>query len=206
MTERRLTPRGRERRRQIMDFATARFAEKGYDPTSVADIVDGLGVGKGVFYWYFQSKEDLLVEILVEAQDELARVQDRAMGDEADAVRRIELAIRATVDWQSRNRDLATIRRFAAGEDRFADALRRNHERAVAGWVALVKAGIADGRIRPDPPTMLANAIVGVITNFDRVLIKHGSDPQAVADVAVRFCLGGLVAEGAASVGSARAS
>jgi AcrR family transcriptional regulator len=178
-----------------MDFATVEFAAKGYDPTSVADIVDGLGVGKGVFYWYFQSKEDLLVEILVEAQEELAREQERAMAGETDAVGRIELAIRATIDWQARNRPLAAIRHFAAGEARFAGALRRNHETAVANWVALVKAGIADGSVRPDHPVMIANAILGVITNFDRVLIKHGSDPEAVADVAVRFCLGGLATD-----------
>jgi AcrR family transcriptional regulator len=39
---RRLTERGRERRRQLMEFATRRFAEGGYHPTSVAEIVTGL--------------------------------------------------------------------------------------------------------------------------------------------------------------------
>ena len=51
-----------------MEFAAARFAEQGYHPTSVAEIVQGLGVGKGVFYWYFSSKEELFLEILKEAQ------------------------------------------------------------------------------------------------------------------------------------------
>ena len=178
-----------------MDFATLQFAEKGYDPTSVSDIVDGIGVGKGVFYWYFQSKEDLLVEILVEAQEDLARAQEKAMSDETTAVGRIEQAIRATIAWQAENRPVAAIRHFAAGEARFAAALRRNHEVAVARWVALVKEGIAAGTVRRDHPTMLANAILGVTTNFDRVFIKHGSRPEAVADVAVRFCLGGLVVD-----------
>ena len=50
---RRLTSRGKERRRQLMDHATGLFADNGYHPTSVAEIVQGLGVGKGVFYWYF---------------------------------------------------------------------------------------------------------------------------------------------------------
>ncbi|MBW3557793.1 MAG: TetR/AcrR family transcriptional regulator, partial [Actinobacteria bacterium] len=38
-----------------MDFAAHRFADHGYHPTSVAEIVQGMGVGKGVFYWYFSS-------------------------------------------------------------------------------------------------------------------------------------------------------
>ena len=62
MTERRLTARGKERRQQLMDYAAERFAEGGYHPTSVAEIVQGLGVGKGVFYWYFDSKEELFLD------------------------------------------------------------------------------------------------------------------------------------------------
>src|SRR4029079_1881953 len=79
---RRLTQRGKERRRQLMEHATELFAGQGYHPTSVAEIVQGLGVGKGVFYWYFSSKEELLIEILREAQHDLRRAQQQAIGDE----------------------------------------------------------------------------------------------------------------------------
>lgn len=34
-----------------MAFATQRFAQNGFHPTSVAEITEGMGVGKGVFYW-----------------------------------------------------------------------------------------------------------------------------------------------------------
>ena len=72
---RRLTQRGRERRLQLMEFAARRFAENGYHPTSVAEIVDELEVGKGVFYWYFSSKEELFNEILRDSQYALRRRQ-----------------------------------------------------------------------------------------------------------------------------------
>ena len=91
--ERRLTPRGRERRRQLLEYAAKRFAESGYHPTSVADIVGGLGVGKGVFYWYFDSKEQLFLELLREAQTDLRRTQRDAIVDAPDPVRRLELGI-----------------------------------------------------------------------------------------------------------------
>ena len=87
---RRLTQRGQERRRQLMEFAAARFAEQGYHPTSVAEIVQGLGVGKGVFYWYFSSKEELFLEILKDAQHDLRRTQQQAIDGIDDPVRRIE--------------------------------------------------------------------------------------------------------------------
>src|SRR3546814_1046611 len=80
-----------------MAFATSRFAEQGYHPTSVSEIVAGLGVGKGVFYWYFDSKEQLFLEILREAQTDLRRKQQQAIVDETDPIRRIELGIRASM-------------------------------------------------------------------------------------------------------------
>ena len=46
--DRKLTQRGEERRRQLMAYATQRFAQNGFHPTSVAEITEGLGVGKGV--------------------------------------------------------------------------------------------------------------------------------------------------------------
>ena len=94
---RRLTARGQRRRLELLDYAARHFASQGYHPTSVTDIVDGLGVGKGVFYWYFASKEELFRQILADAQRDLRRTQRQAIADEPDPVRRIEAGIRASV-------------------------------------------------------------------------------------------------------------
>ncbi|MFP4512708.1 MAG: TetR/AcrR family transcriptional regulator [Acidimicrobiales bacterium] len=193
MTDRRLTPRGRERRRQLMDYATERFAEHGYDPTSVSEIVDGLGVGKGVFYWYFDSKESLLHEILTEAQHRLRRCQREAIGAETDPLRRIELGIRATISWQAEHPPLVKLAQFAAGEDRFAPTLRQAHDVALADVVGLVKDAIISGQVRDDDPQMLAHAILGVTVHLSIMLRhEHGPDAGELADLAVRFCLDGL--------------
>src|ERR1041384_3603717 len=114
---RRLTQRGRDRRQQLLSYATTRFAENGYHPTSVAEIVQGLGVGKGVFYWYFASKEELFLEILRDAQRQLRRRQQQAFGDEDDPVERIALGIRASMVWLAENRHLFTLLQFAASEE-----------------------------------------------------------------------------------------
>src|SRR5436189_6402999 len=109
---RRLTTRGKQRRRQLLEFATTRFAENGYHHTSVAEIVQGMGVGKGVFYWYFDSKEELLAEILTDAQLDLRRRQQQLIADEADPLTRIELGIRATMEWIDEHRHLSTLFQF----------------------------------------------------------------------------------------------
>src|SRR3982074_940733 len=130
--DRRLTARGSQRRRQLIDFAAQRFGANGYDPTPVAEIVSGLGVGKGVFYWYFSSKEELFCEILREAQHNLRRRQQQALADEPDPVRRIELGIRASMAWLHEHRHMVVLFQFAATEETFRATLRQGREVAVA--------------------------------------------------------------------------
>jgi len=191
---RRLTPRGKERRRQLMELASTRFAENGYHPTSVAEIVQGLGVGKGVFYWYFSSKEELFLEILRDAQQDLRRRQQHAIGDEPDPVRRIELGIRASMAWFAEHRHLVKLFQFAATEERFAPQLRHGQDVAVADAVRHVKEGIVEGAIRDGDPTVLAHAILGVTSHLARTFIHEKGDPgDEVAEAAVAFCLEGLL-------------
>ena len=191
---RRLTARGRDRRRQLMDFAARRFAENGYHPTSVAEIVQGMGVGKGVFYWYFSSKEELFLEILKEAQTDLRRRQQQAIGDSEDPVERIESGIRATMSWLAENRHLSGLFQFAASEDRFAPSLRRGQDVSVADVVRHVKEGIVAGRIRDTDPVVLSHAILGVTNHLARVFIFERNEPaEQVAEAAITFCREGLL-------------
>jgi AcrR family transcriptional regulator len=48
---------------RILDAAVRLFAEKGFDATSVQEIVERAAVTKGAMYHYFKSKDDLLYEV-----------------------------------------------------------------------------------------------------------------------------------------------
>lgn len=190
---RKLTPRGRERRRQLLDHAAKRFADNGYHPTSVADIVGGLGVGKGVFYWYFDSKEQLFLEILRESQTDLRRAQRAAIADEPDPVRRLELGIRAAFAWSVAHPEIANLIQFAATEDVFARALRRGHEVAIGDAVTHIKEAIAEGAIRDADPESLAEATLGLTSHLARELMhRRGDAPEEVADLVVAILFDGL--------------
>jgi AcrR family transcriptional regulator len=193
---RRLTPRGRERRRQLMDYAAERFATNGYHTTSVAEIVDGMGVGKGVFYWYFSSKEELFGEILREAQHDLRRRQHAAIADVADPVDRITVGIRASMEWLAEHRHLFTLSEVASSEERFRPMLKRGQDVAVADVARHVKDAIVAGRIVDADPLVVTHAILGVTNQLARTFVLHRGDPPSeVADAAVAFCLGGLVGQ-----------
>ncbi len=48
---------------RLNEVALRLFAEKGFESTSVQDVVSAAGVTKGAMYHYFGSKDDLLAEI-----------------------------------------------------------------------------------------------------------------------------------------------
>jgi AcrR family transcriptional regulator len=176
-----------------MDEAARRFAASGYDPTSVAEIVGGLGVGKGVFYWYFASKEELLGEILREAQHDLRRCQHAAIREEPDPVRRISSGIRASMAWLSSHRDLFTLFEFAALDERFRPMLRRGQDVAVGDVARHVEDAMRAGSIAGADPLVVAHAILGVTNQLARTFVLHRGDQwEQVADAAVAFCLTGL--------------
>ncbi len=190
---RRLTPRGKERRAQLIDYATKRFATDGYHPTSVADIVDGLGVGKGVFYWYFASKEELFIEILRTSQRDMRRRQQRAIEGVDDPVRRVELGIRAGVEWLAANNDLRRLFEFARTESTFAGSMKAGQSVLVSDAVVHLKEAIVEGRIPDRDPEALAWAILGVSNQLIHVYIDGDSmDAPQIADTVVDFCMEGL--------------
>ena len=52
-----------ERKDQILDAASEVFAEKGLHESRMDDIVAKSGLSKGALYWYFKSKDDILISI-----------------------------------------------------------------------------------------------------------------------------------------------
>jgi AcrR family transcriptional regulator len=59
---RRLDPE--QRREEVLTVAAVVFAEKGYRAANVTDIVERAGIGRGTFYLYFDSKQDVFLELI----------------------------------------------------------------------------------------------------------------------------------------------
>jgi AcrR family transcriptional regulator len=52
------------RKHLLLDSALKCFASRGYESTTIDDIVHEAGVSKGMFYNYFRSKEEMYLELL----------------------------------------------------------------------------------------------------------------------------------------------
>ncbi|CQR56701.1 TetR/AcrR family transcriptional regulator [Paenibacillus riograndensis] len=54
-----------ERRNEILDTAEGLFFTKGYNKTTVNDILQEIGIAKGTFYYYFKSKEEVMDAVVM---------------------------------------------------------------------------------------------------------------------------------------------
>jgi AcrR family transcriptional regulator len=143
---------------RLLAAATRLFAERGFAPTSVQEIVERAGVTKGAMYHYYGSKDELLQQIYAQLLSlQAARLEEIAALDlpVRDRLRRaatdvvvstLEHLDEAVVVFQSLHM-LPAERRAEIRADR-----RRYHER----FRGLIEEGQRDGVLRKDVRSDLA--------------------------------------------------
>lgn len=65
-----------DRKKELLNIAYKMFITRGYENTSIDEIIAEAGIAKGTYYYYFKSKEETLEEVLnmmIEAEEEKAR-------------------------------------------------------------------------------------------------------------------------------------
>jgi len=65
------TPRAEETRRRILEAALELFRERGFDATSTRQIARRAGVANGAAYYYFRSKEEMVLAFYLDTQRQM---------------------------------------------------------------------------------------------------------------------------------------
>lgn len=69
--------KGEQRKQELLKIAYRMFIEKGYDNTSIDEIIAEAGIAKGTYYYYFPSKEDTLESVIdMMINEEVARAKE----------------------------------------------------------------------------------------------------------------------------------
>jgi AcrR family transcriptional regulator len=104
----RITKDPEERRNELMDAAEQLFIEKGYDHTSASDIIRKVGVAQGTFYYYFESKDEILKAVIDRhAMRYIEFVRDIADDDAMSALQKIQGIVDRLISMKDRKRRLS---------------------------------------------------------------------------------------------------
>lgn len=82
-SEKRTNMKPEERRRQLVDCAQELFFSKGFEETSMTEILEAAGISKGGFYHHFKSKDELLFAVLENLTAQIAVAITAIVQDES---------------------------------------------------------------------------------------------------------------------------
>jgi AcrR family transcriptional regulator len=91
--------RGARTRQQIIESASEAFVEQGFHATSVEDIAARANTSRATLYQYFESKDAIFTELMIETGDNMIRMtrQIGALGPTADGYEHLAVWVREWV-------------------------------------------------------------------------------------------------------------
>ena len=165
----------------ILDTATRLFLQKGYDETTLQDIIDATKLSKGAIYHHFASKEAILIAVVDRMGDfnsaVLAEIRDRKGLTGAEKLREL-FRTSMTLSFQGK---ILHMLPFLIENPKFM-ALQMQSilgEAAPDYILPILKEGIADGSIRADYPEQLAEVLL-LMTDLWLHPIFRPSTPEQV--------------------------
>lgn len=152
----------------ILDVAARLFMEKGYEHTSIQDIIDNLGgLSKGTIYHHFKSKEDILVAVT----DRMTSESNRMLADIRDQKNLCGKEKLRAIFTESVNRpvqdDIFTVApNLGANPKLLFSMLGETITDVAPNYIRpILEQGMADGTIEAAHPLELAELIM-LVANF----------------------------------------
>lgn len=195
---RRLTAQGAERKQQLLDRAAELFAERGFADTRVVDIVAAAGVAKGLFYWYFENKDAVFVELISSTRQKLRLAQREAIDRAADPLTQLRQGTEASVRFMAGHAHLYALLQVDGPDQRIDDLLREGTQVHASDTATLLQRGIAAGLVRDEDPMLLAYGVIGSVTWFCRFHRTGRIDlsPAELGTFVGRYVMRSVAAEG----------
>ncbi len=177
--------KGSDTKQEFLRAALELFHEKGYEKTTIQDIIDKMGVSKGAFYHYFASKEDVIEKI---AKDYAARgisiMRKCADRKDLNAIEKLNAIVEKVNQYKSsREEDRKKMKGFFHGdknlklERKIANAIRQD---ALAIYQEILGVGVEEGLIEKvntrELAEFTANTINSLNASIDQLIEECGPD------------------------------
>ena len=176
------------RRNEILDVARQLVYTKGYEQTSIQDILDALKISKGAFYHYFDSKQALL-EALIDRMGEEAQARFMPVMDDPSlpALEKLKRYFGGALQWKAAQKDymLALLRVWYSDDNAI---IRQKVLVKMLKWVApsfsrVIRQGVQEGVFSTEFPDQATEIIISMITGlgnkFGEVILGQTSTMNA---------------------------
>jgi len=182
------------RKQDILHAATELFAKNGYHATSTHQVAKLADVSEGIIFYYFKTKEDILLEIFYDSFDTFLDSLKRAMDQAAtgmDALRAwVELHFEA-IEIGAKN-ILLLVRDFPANlmdkDSPHRAEIMARVTKLNQYLVNIIKKGQADGTVGPCDPEMYALVLRGMLVGATKMGFMEQYPLQRFKQSLLEFC------------------
>ena len=184
-----------ERKQAIVEAAAALFARRGFKGASVADLAERCKTSKSLIYHYYQSKEDILFEVMISHVRALVEAAHVAVAGEAAASEKLRRLAHAFMQLYVGAADRHKV--LLNELDNLDDARRAEIVKTQRGLIETVRKLLVE--IAPKLKRRSGESFSAAMLFFGMINWTHTwfdpkgpVDADALADMAVDTVLGGL--------------
>jgi AcrR family transcriptional regulator len=179
----RIVKEHQQRKNEILDTAQRLFYSQGYENTSVANVIEAIGIAKGTFYHYFKSKAELLDQIIERLAQMIDQIIDRVLEEpEENAIVELNNIYAAIGEYKAENKDVMLLMTQALYSDEnivLRSKLTKIRIKTVAPKIArVISRGISEGLFHTENPDYIAEMILTMGTylsdEFAQILLQEG--------------------------------
>lgn len=181
---------------ELLDTATALFAEKGYESTTLLDIAQALGISRPGLYNYVSSKEELLTMLVEQVSRGLADVLEQLSArTDLSPTEKLRDVVALLVRQRTEHPDQFRI--LDRSETVLPEPVGSEHREAkrkvLREVMAVIEAGIERGEFRPVDARTAALSLLGMC-NWVAWWFSRGSDVEATVATVTDLAQGMLLA------------
>lgn len=182
------------RKQDIIDAATELFSQNGYHATSTHQLAKLADVSEGIIFYYFKTKEDILLEIFYDSFDSflesLRRISEEAPTG-LDALHAwVETHFEA-INSRAKN-VLLLVRDFPASlankESPHRDGILGRVAKMNQYLVMMIKRGQKDGSVGPCDPELSALVMRSTLIGATRMTLMEAPQDERFPEAVWEFC------------------
>ncbi|MDT8861794.1 TetR/AcrR family transcriptional regulator [Alkalihalobacillus sp. MEB130] len=181
---------------KIIEVSIGLFGKNGFTETSIQDIVEELGVTKGTFYYYFKSKEELLMEIHLRYIEDLLVSQEEIVnqiGTQEQKLFEMVYMLMKHIEGHGQSARVFFREMQHLNENHLKDIFKKS-DQFKENIKKVIEAGINEGEFRKDlHANIVTLAILGAVNwSYHWFDPKGELDEKAVSKIYIDLMLNGL--------------
>lgn len=186
---------------EILKVAARLFAERGFAETSIDEIVSAAGVAKGTLFYHFNTKGDLLADIMEDVFAKICSINNEVLESDMPGIDKVVALTHVGAELIEKKRsEVMTLVRdvpheMSIGpESRVAALAERAFDSVNGAYAQAFRAGMQDGSVREVDAEQSAHLVHAFIVGRAKLVLLKGVDLSELLAASEEFIRRGFQA------------